>query len=105
MRRFESNGVKRGHAFGDIGDSLGGRAKLRLATITTWGLGSKTLVERQDLFWNRDKLVNLRFGKRGGQPLTLEEYFSEYSQVFGGHALLVSMEVKTVNVWGRFPCK
>ena len=37
MRRFESNGVKRGHAFGDIGDSLGGRAKLRLATMTTWG--------------------------------------------------------------------
>ena len=72
-------------------------------------MGSKTLVDRQDLFWNRDKLVNLRFGKRGGQPLTLEEYFSEYSQVentvFGGHALLVSMEVKTVNIWGRFPCK
>ena len=48
-------------------------------------------MDRQDLFWNRDKLVKLRFGKRGGQPLTLEEYFSEYSQVentvFGGHAL------------------
>merc|ERR1712037_1090669 len=27
--RLEANGVKRGHAFGDIGDSLGGRAKLR----------------------------------------------------------------------------
>ena len=29
MVRLEANGVKRGHAFGDIGDSLGGRAKLR----------------------------------------------------------------------------
>merc|ERR1712037_371668 len=27
--RLDANGVKRGHAFGDIGDSLGGRAKLR----------------------------------------------------------------------------
>ena len=26
--------MKRGHAFGDIGDSLGGRAKLRLIIVT-----------------------------------------------------------------------
>ena len=32
--RLEGSGVKRGHAFGDIGDSLGGRAKLRLIIVT-----------------------------------------------------------------------
>merc|ERR1712109_362789 len=32
--RFDGNGVKRGHAFGDIGDSLGGRAKLRFGKRT-----------------------------------------------------------------------
>ena len=31
---LEGSGVKRGHAFGDIGDSLGGRAKLRLIIVT-----------------------------------------------------------------------
>ena len=31
--RLEGSGVKRGHAFGDIGDSLGGRAKLRLIIV------------------------------------------------------------------------
>ena len=35
MLRLEANGVKRGHAFGDIGDSLGGRAKLRSGWM--WG--------------------------------------------------------------------
>ena len=34
LLRLDANGVKRGHAFGDIGDSLGGRAKLRLVMIT-----------------------------------------------------------------------
>ena len=33
LRRLDANGVKRGHAFGDIGDSLGGRAKLRLMIV------------------------------------------------------------------------
>ena len=34
LLRLDANGVKRGHAFGDIGDSLGGRAKLRLVMTT-----------------------------------------------------------------------
>ena len=34
LLRLDANGVKRGHAFGDIGDSLGGRAKLRLVMMT-----------------------------------------------------------------------
>ena len=34
LLRLDANGVKRGHAFGDIGDSLGGRAKLRLIMMT-----------------------------------------------------------------------